>query len=85
MEQLLKSGVAEFNHRQLALLSHAIRHSDHIYTFQGHAASHNVTHETARNDLLALVEKGLLERHRVGRRHSFTPHPRLGDRVKKAR
>ena len=85
VEQLMRSGVAEFNHRQLALLSHAMRHPDHVYTLQGHAASHNVTHETARSDLLALVDKGVFERHRVGRRHSFTPHPQLASRLKKAR
>ena len=84
VERLMRAGSAEFNHRQLALLSHAIRHPDQIYTFQTHAASHTVTHETARNDLLPMVEKGLLTRHRIGRRHTFTPHPRLADHLKKA-
>ena len=32
------------------------------YTFQSHSASHGVTHETARNDILPLVERGLLSR-----------------------
>jgi Fic family protein len=82
VEQLARAGSGEFNHRQLALLGHAIRNPDHIYTFQGHAASHAVTHETGRTDLLALVEKGLFERHRVGRQHTFTGHPRLADRLK---
>jgi Fic family protein len=84
VERLMRAGSAEFNHRQLVLLSHAIRNPDQIYTFQTHASSHTVTHETARNDLLPLVEKGLFTRHRVGRRHTFTPHPRLADRLKKA-
>jgi Fic family protein len=84
VERLMRAGSAEFNHRQLSLLSHAIRNPDQIYTFRTHAASHTVTHETARNDLLPLVEKGLFTRHRVGRRHTFTPHPRLADRLKKA-
>ena len=84
VERLMRAGSAEFNHRQLALLSHAIRHPDQIYTFQTHLASHTVTHETARNDLLPLVEKGFLTRHRVGRRHTFTPHPRLAERLEKA-
>lgn len=83
VERLIRAGSAEFNHRQLALLSHAIRHPDQIYTFQTHAASHGVTHETARNDLLPLAEKGLFLRHRVGRRHTFTPDPRLADHLKK--
>ena len=84
VEQLIRAGSAEFNHRQLALLSHALRNPDRIYTFLTHSASHTVTHETARNDILPLVDKGLFERHRVGRRHSFTPHQRLADRLKKA-
>jgi Fic family protein len=84
VEQLMRAGSAELNHRQLALLSHAIRNPEQIYTFQTHAASHTVTHETARTDLLALVDKGLLERHRVGRRHTFTAHRRLAERLKKA-
>jgi Fic family protein len=83
VEKLIRAGASEFNHRQLALLGHAIRHPEQIYTFRTHSASHTVTDETARNDLLPLVEKGLLERHRVGRRHTFTPHPRLADRLKK--
>jgi len=61
------------NHRQLALLSDAIRHPDLTYTFQAHAADHRVTHETARNDLLQLQARGLLRRRKEGRRHVFSP------------
>jgi Fic family protein len=84
VERLTKAGSTEFNHRQLALLSHAIRTPGDVYTFQTHAASHGVTHETARNDLLPLVEKGLLTRRRVGRKHVFTPAPRLPDMLRRA-
>lgn len=84
VESLMRAGSSEFNHRQLALISHALRNPDHVYTFQTHSASHTVTHETARNDILPLVETGLFERNRIGRRHTFTPHARLADRLKKA-
>lgn len=84
VERLMKAGSTEFNHRQLALLGHAIRNPGYVYTFQSHAASHDVTHESARNDLLPLVEKGLLERRRVRRRYLFTASPRLADRLGKA-
>jgi Fic family protein len=84
VERLMKAGSAGFNHRQLALLSHALRNPDQVYTFQSHASSHTVTHETARNDLLPLVEKGLLERRRAGRKHLFIPSPNLGERLRKA-
>ena len=45
---------------KLALLGHAIRHPEHLYTYDGHAAEHRVTHETARSDLTDLAERGLL-------------------------
>lgn len=48
------------NHRQIALLSHAIRNVDATYTFVGHATTHRVTHETARNDIRSLEDRGFL-------------------------
>jgi Fic family protein len=84
VERLLK-GSSHFNHRQLALLGNAIRTPDASYTFQTHAASHGVTHETARNDLIPLVEMGLLEQRRQGRRFIFTPPLNLSDLLKASR
>jgi len=81
VERLLK-GSSDFNHRQLALLGNAIRTSDASYSFQSHAASHSVTHETARNDLLPPVERRLLEQRRMGRRYVFTPAPGLPELLK---
>jgi Fic family protein len=81
VEKLLK-GSDQFNHRQLALLGNAIRTPDASYTFQTHAASHGVTHETARNDLLPLVAMGFLEQRRHGRRYAFTPPINLPDLLK---
>jgi Fic family protein len=72
VEQLIK-GAEAFNHRQLALLGDAIRHPDHSYSYQSHATSHRVTHETARTDLVGLQEHGLLERRRLNRKHLYTP------------
>lgn len=71
----------DLNHRQTALLSHAMRHEDVSYTFAEHAAAHRVTHETARNDLRALEARGLLVRRRDGRRLRFAPAPDLRDRL----
>jgi Fic family protein len=84
VEGLMKAGSREFNRRQLALLGHAIHNPDGEYTFHTHAASHTVTHETARNDLVPLADMGLLERRRVGRQYFFTPDPDLAKRLKKA-
>jgi Fic family protein len=72
LESLLRSS-APFNHRQLALLSHALRRPDAVYTFDSHRRSHNVTYQTARTDLLNLEARGLLVRRNAGRAHHFVP------------
>jgi Fic family protein len=61
-----------FNHRQLALLSDALRHPERRYTFAGHAREHRVTHETARTDLSQLAQRELLLRTRHGRGYRFS-------------
>jgi Fic family protein len=72
VERLIE-GSDGLNHRQLDVLGGAIRHPDRTYAYQTHAATHRVTHETARNDLLQLQERGLLRRRKEGRRHVFSP------------
>ena len=81
VEKLIK-GSAEFNHRQLALLSNAVRDPSQLYTMQSHSVSHNVTVETARTDLGDLTTRGLLERRRDGRKHVFVAAPDLAERLK---
>lgn len=61
------------NHRQRALLSHALRKPMATYTIDGHKTSHNVAYETARRDLLVLEERGLLVKNQVGKRAVFSP------------
>lgn len=70
------------NGRQIVLLTHAVKHPDHVYTYGGHAHSHRVTHETARADLAALAERGLLRRQGGGRAHRFEPASDLPSRLK---
>jgi Fic family protein len=72
------------NHRQLALLTDAIRNPNGAYTFGSHARSHRVTHETARSDLSDLRERGLLLRRRKGRGYIFEPAPDLAARLKES-
>lgn len=67
----------DLNHRQLALLSHALRHPDTHFTIEGHRTSHRVVYETARTDLLGLVERGFLDQSKIGRKLVFTPAPGL--------
>lgn len=83
VERLLQEADG-FNGRQLALLTGAIRHPDSSYSFASHAESHRVTHETARSDLSALFERGLLARKRKGHRYIFEPAPDLPDRLKES-
>ncbi len=70
-ERLLRQ--ADLNHRQLALLSHALRHPDAEYTFRSHQTSHGVVYQSARTDLLDLERRGLLERRKIGQRFYFRP------------
>ena len=58
----------DLNHRQLALLAHAVRHPDAEYTTRSHMTSHNVVYATARADLFGLAALGLLDQRRRGRR-----------------
>jgi Fic family protein len=66
-------GVVVLNHRQRALVSHALRHPTQVYTVESHLRSHNVVYETARKDLLDLAERRLLTARKSGRTWHFTP------------
>ena len=64
--------VSCFNHRQAEVIRHAMKHSDHLYTIEGHQRSHDVTYQTARTDLLDLSSIGILGRTKRGRKLVFT-------------
>lgn len=83
VEELLQGG-AGFNHRQLSLLSDALRHPDRSYSFGGHAEIHRVTHETARADLARLRDRGLLNSRRVGREYLFEATADLPERLRES-
>ncbi|MGB7685095.1 MAG: Fic family protein [Solirubrobacterales bacterium] len=83
VESLLR-GDDDLNGRQLALLTDAVRHPGNSYSFDEHATSHRVSHETARSDLRRLVDRGLLVRRRKGRRHLFEPAPDLQVRLRES-
>lgn len=61
------AGFDSLNHRQRAVLQHAIRHPSQSYTVEGHAESHRVHYQTARNDFVDLVDRGYFESRRVGK------------------
>lgn len=77
----LLKGIAWMNYRQRALLQHALRNPDSIYTIESHRHSHNVTYQTARTDLLTLAEKGYLKKFKSGRTFHFLVPADLSERV----
>jgi Fic family protein len=83
IEMLLRDA-RYLNGRQLTLLTDAVRNPDSSYSFDSHAKSHRVSHETARSDLRGLERRGLLVKRRAGRQHRFEPAPNLPDRLKES-
>lgn len=64
-------GIPDLNHRQLALLAHALRHPGHGYTVKSHQRSHRVAPNTARSDLEDLVDRDLLLKSKRGRAYVY--------------
>ncbi len=62
-----------FNHRQIAVIQHAIKKSDARYTVQSHSRSHDVAAQTARTDLQGLEARGLLTKVPEGRGFAWFP------------
>lgn len=72
-----------FNHRQAALIRHALKHPYQAYTFGSHQKSHQVAYQTARTDLLDMQAKGLFDVGKRGRNMVFTSPNDLSDRLRK--
>lgn len=81
VESLLRRSPG-FNHRQVALLAHALRDAGAHYTFATHQRSHGVVYQSARTDLLDLEARGLLERTTRGKTFVFFPARDLERRLK---
>jgi Fic family protein len=87
MEQVLGRSPAlraKLNHRQKALLIHALKHPDASYAIETHQKQHSVVYQTARTDLLGLAALGLLEKTQAGRAFSFNAPKDLVQRIAKA-
>jgi Fic family protein len=81
MDALVR-GESGLNHRQRTLLGDALRDAHVRYTIAGHRRAHNVVYQTARTDLLDLVNRGLLLQTRQGKEFVFIPPTDLGDRLR---
>lgn len=71
----------DFNHRQIALLKHALKHPFSAYTVVGQQNSHGTSNQTAKNDLTALESKGLLLRGKVGKAFVYSPVQNLAEKL----
>ncbi len=69
------------NQRQSDLLAALLRDPARYITIARHRRVNSVSYAVAHGDLADLVERGLLERERVGRRLQFRPAPDLQDRL----
>ncbi|MBA2651846.1 MAG: Fic family protein [Tatlockia sp.] len=74
----------QLNHRQIALLMHAMNHPRTQYLIESHRQSHNITYETARTDLLDLAELGLLIKQKIGKTFTFIAPKNLEDQIGKS-
>lgn len=82
VQKTMRTTPGEYNYRQLAVLEHAVRNPGSIYTAQSHSTSHNVSQQSARNDLTALEERELLRRIKFGRRFAWTPEVDISEKLK---
>lgn len=69
------------NLRQRALLASALEKPQEIYTIETHANVHGVTYQTARTDLLALKDMGLLEMRKEGKKFIFRPVADISEKL----
>ncbi len=71
------------NYRQIALINRALKTPDAVFYVESHRGAHNVTYDTARTDLLKLVEKGLLEKTKIGKAFAFSVTLNLKQKLEK--
>lgn len=71
-----------FNTRQLELLAHAAKNPDFAYTIQSHRKRQNISYQTARTDLLALEQAGLLQQVKSGKKFLFAAPTDLEEKIR---
>jgi Fic family protein len=73
----------DLNHRQRALLAHALKRPDTRYTIVQHQNAHGIVYATARDDLRELLRLNLLEERKSGRTLVYTAAKNLPSKLKK--
>ncbi len=71
----------KLNYRQVALIKHAFKHPKAEYFINIHLKLQNITYETARTDLLDLVDHGLLIKRKKGRAFVFVAPADIKKRI----
>lgn len=62
----------KLNHRQRAVLAHALKHPETGFRIDAHQRSHGIVYQTARTDLVELEKLGFLNMYKEGRAYVFT-------------
>ena len=73
----------QLNHRQIAIIMHALKHPRTQYLIESHRQSHGITYQTARTDILKLTELGLLIKNKIGKTFTFIAPGDLSSRIEK--
>lgn len=73
--------VHSINHRQREVLLRFLQHPNSTTSVTIHCKEFSVVRQTARTDLTALADMGLLQATTVSREHIFTPSPHLEHRL----
>ncbi len=81
LQKQIAGASSGFNHRQIAVLGHAMKHPGASVTAHSHMSSHNVVYETARQDLMDLERRGLFVKRREGRSFTWTAVPDIEARL----
>ncbi len=71
----------KLNHRQIAVVERFLKQAHLVYRIQEHRNAHQVTYETARTDLLDLVDLGVLEKYREGKSFVFRMREKLREKL----
>lgn len=69
------------NHRQIAVLSHALKNPGHEYSIKSHRRSQSISYQTARTDLLTLSDLGLLTQYQRGNAFLFESPRDLHEKI----
>lgn len=83
-EKLLRGPIQKvLNHRQVALVAHALKNPNELYDIRSHQTSQGITYQTARTDLLSMEELGLLEKFKRGKAYVFQSPQDMNGRISK--